>query len=431
MRVLIATWAEKTHFIGMAPLGWALRTAGHEVRVASQPELADVIADTGLTAVPVGSDHLLSHVLAWTRRIGPDQAPGFDLMEDRAEVLTWPHLHRGYRDVLLPLWWKVINESLIDDLVRFCQEWEPDLVIWEPLTYAAPIAAEACGAAHARLPFALDLTARMRAHYLRAMAALPEGERDDVLGRWLGARASRYGAAFSEDLTRGQFTVDYLPRPLRLDLDLHHVPMRYVAYNGRAVVPAWLRTPPERPRVCVSLGTSATDRLGTYAVSVPDLLDALAGLDVEVVATLPHDRRAGLGRVPDNVRLVGYTPLHALLPTCAAMINHGGAGTVCTALLAGVPQLVVPHHMFDEPLLAARLAEAGAGLTLDPAEASGERVRELVLRLLRDPSFGEGARRLRREMESMPTPNQVVPLLEDLTERLRGRAAQSTRTSGT
>ncbi|WP_188193690.1 activator-dependent family glycosyltransferase [Nonomuraea sp. SYSU D8015] len=430
MRVLFATFAEKTHFIGMAPLGWALRTAGHDVRVASQPELAGIIADTGLTAVPVGRDHLLSQVLQWTRRLGPDQAPGFDLMENRPEVLTWDHLRRGYRDVLLPLWWKVINESMIDDLTEFCLSWRPDLVIWEPLTFAAPIAARACGAAHGRLPFALDLTARMRGHYLRVMGEQPPQERDDVLARWLGARVARFGGEFAEELAVGQFTIDYLPPSLRLDVDVRHVPMRYVPYNGRAIVPGWLRVPPERPRVCLSLGTSATDRLGAYAVSVQDLLDGLAELDVEVVATLPAGQRAGLGRVPDNARIVGYTPLHDLMPTCAAMINHGGAGTVLTALASGVPQLVVPHHMFDEPLLARRLAEAEAGVTIEPAEVSGDSVRKQVLRLLDDPSMGAGARALREEMSAMPSPNEIVRELEELAHGPREAAGQTTLTSG-
>ena len=43
MRVLFATYPERTHFLAMVPLAWALRTAGHEVRVASQPTFTDVI----------------------------------------------------------------------------------------------------------------------------------------------------------------------------------------------------------------------------------------------------------------------------------------------------------------------------------------------------------------------------------------------------
>ena len=43
MRVLFAAHAERTHFYSMIPLAWALRTAGHEVYVASQPALTDDI----------------------------------------------------------------------------------------------------------------------------------------------------------------------------------------------------------------------------------------------------------------------------------------------------------------------------------------------------------------------------------------------------
>jgi UDP:flavonoid glycosyltransferase YjiC (YdhE family) len=36
-------------------VAWALRAAGHDVRVAAQPDLADAIVQAGLTAVPVGN----------------------------------------------------------------------------------------------------------------------------------------------------------------------------------------------------------------------------------------------------------------------------------------------------------------------------------------------------------------------------------------
>ena len=44
MRVLVTTAAEKPHFLGLVPLAWALRSAGHEVVVASQPELAGAVS---------------------------------------------------------------------------------------------------------------------------------------------------------------------------------------------------------------------------------------------------------------------------------------------------------------------------------------------------------------------------------------------------
>ncbi len=56
--VLITSLAVEAHFNGAVPLAWALRAAGHEVRVASHPALTESITRAGLTAVPVGTDHV-------------------------------------------------------------------------------------------------------------------------------------------------------------------------------------------------------------------------------------------------------------------------------------------------------------------------------------------------------------------------------------
>ncbi|MFI6507769.1 activator-dependent family glycosyltransferase [Streptosporangium sp. NPDC050855] len=420
MRVLFVSHAERTHFLGMVPLAWALRNAGHEVRVASQPELTGVITGAGLTAVPVGADHMLQQLLTHGDSLDPDAPPPFDMAEDRPERLTWEYLRRGYHDELVPWWWRVVNDPMIGELTAFCRHWRPDLVIWEPATYAGAIAAKACGAAHARMMWSLDLFARMRGHYLRVRREQAPHERD-AMAEWLGARGAKVGVAFSEDMTTGQFTIDHTPASLRLDVPLPYVPLRYIPYNGTAVVPPWLHVPPVKPRVCLTLGTSATERLDGYSVDVQDILTHLADLDVEVVATLPEKQQAELENVPGNVRLVSFVPLHALAPTCSAVIDHGGPGTVFTVASHGVPQLMAPK-LFDEPVLAENLAARGAGLVLHGRDASGPRVREHLLRLLGEPSFAEAAGRLRAEMEAMPTPNELVGELERLTAEHRGRA---------
>jgi glycosyltransferase (activator-dependent family) len=428
MRVLLTSHAEKTHFMSMVPLAWALQAAGHEVRVASQPVLTEVITSAGLTAVPVGRDHLLDAMIEANKTV-PD-APDFELCQIDPDALTWEHVRWGYSDVV-PWWWRVVNDPMIGDLTEFCRQWKPDLVLWEPLTFAGAVAATACGAVHGRLMWSVDVFARMRGHFLRLQAEQPPDKREDVLGRWLGSRVARYGGAFDEVLTSGYFTVDPIPDSLRfdsglgLDLDLRYVQQRYVPYNGPSVVPDWLRQGREsldRPRVALTLGTSAIERFDGYGVSVGELLESLADLDVEVVATLPRRERDVLGgQVPENVRMVAFAPLNALAATCSVVINHGGPGTLFTTLMNSVPQLVVPN-MFDEPLLANWVAAQGAGLSVPPAEVTGERVRAGVERLLGDPSFAVGARDLREQMLALPTPNDVVPELEKLTEAYRDEA---------
>jgi len=56
MRVMFAVYAAKTHFYNMVPLAWALRAAGHEVCVATQPDIVDAVAATGLPVATVGDE---------------------------------------------------------------------------------------------------------------------------------------------------------------------------------------------------------------------------------------------------------------------------------------------------------------------------------------------------------------------------------------
>jgi glycosyltransferase (activator-dependent family) len=418
MRVLFTTYAEKTHFLAMVPLAWAFRTAGHEVAFASQRMFARVINQAGLTAVPVGSDRdpwrLLDANPGWLGDGHLTMNPPYDV-PFRPERATWDYLLAGYREAVT--WWhKLINVPMIPDLVDFARHWRPDLVIWEPLTYAGAVAAKAAGAAHARLIWGVDAFGITRDHFLRLKRE--RGESADPLAEWLGSYAAMYGGDYTEDMVTGHVTIDRLPCSLRMEADLRYLPMRYVPYGGAAVVPDWLRTPPSRPRVTITMGFSATDHFGGYLFGMQDLLDAIGDLDIDIVATVPDKERHRLTRVPPNARLVPYVPLDALVPTCAAVVHHAGPGTLATVALGAVPQLALPMH-FDEPALAGMLAEQGAGLLVDPTEATGEVVRNTLLRLLKEPCFAERAERLRAEILSLPSPNQLVPRLEELAAEYR------------
>ncbi len=192
-----------------------------------------------------------------------------------------------------------------------------------------------------------------------------------------------HGGRFDETVTTGQWSVDQVPGSVQLRLDVTRVPVRYVAYNGRAEVPEWLRTPAERPRVCLTPGISFGDVLGMHLVPIAESIEAMADLDVEVevVATIGDDDVDKLGTLPDNVRAAGFVPLHALAPTCSAVIHHGGFGTWSTAALYGVPQLVVTIRHGDLWAKARRTAEAGAGLLRHATGVTVDSLREDVTRL--------------------------------------------------
>ncbi|WP_328450129.1 activator-dependent family glycosyltransferase [Amycolatopsis sp. NBC_00438] len=419
MRVLFTVSPGTTVFNSMVPLAWALRTAGHDVRVASQPAFADEITQAGLTAVPLGRDLGIPRLLL---AMGMDSAaleearrglPDPYAVLDEPDSTDWDRAHRAFTEVAEGARFETF--AIMSALVGFVRDWEPDLVVWEPFTPAGAIAAKACGAAHARLLYGVDVYAFARQHFL----SIRNG-RNDPLADWLGGYARKYGAEFSEDMTVGQFTIDQIPASLQTESDLHYLRTPYIPYGGAAVVPRWLQLPPQRPRVALTMGLSATGYFSGYTVNVQDILDSLADLDIELVATVAEAEQAKLARIPDNARLVPYVALHALAPTCTAAITHAGFGTLTAFAPYGVPQLTLPFH-FDEPTLGHRLAAQGAGLNLDPTQVTGANVREGVLRLLTEPSFTTAARRLQTEIRALPSPNDLVPEIEALTAKHRTR----------
>jgi glycosyltransferase (activator-dependent family) len=422
MRVLFAVNPSKTTFLYLVPLAWALRTTGHEVRVASQPSFSDTITQAGLTAVPVGRSHDLVRARARTGDVDTDRAgipAPYDAFDDPAKA-TWSYLGPGMAGPGLESH-RYENFPIIAGLADFARSWEPDLVLWEPYCYAGAIAAKACGAAHARLPIGPDIFGSVRQLYRRLAAGQPAAERADPLADWLGSYGRKYGYEFSEDMATGQFSVNQFPPSLRVLADgLDYVHMRHIPYAGPAVVPSWLREPPERPRVAITMGLSATEVYSGYNVPLQEILTALSELDVEVVAQVVESEQGRLGSVPDNTRIVSFVPWHALMPTCSAVVNHGGAATMVTTARESVPQLCLYYH-FDQPTNARKLADQGAGLALHTSEATGDTVRDLVARLLTEPAFRERAGRLRDEILAEPTPGHLVPQLEALTMKHRAR----------
>ncbi|MCM6771876.1 activator-dependent family glycosyltransferase [Nocardia sp. CDC159] len=426
MKVVLTCFAAPTHFYSMVPLAWALRGAGHEVRIVSQPAMAATITGAGLTAVTAGpaewyGDQYAPDVLDAIFPGCLDHVRDFDYTATE----TWTHTGLlAFEHMASAAMWATMNDDpMVDDMVAFARDWRPDLIISETYTFAGSIAARVTGAVGARFNWGPDVALRVRQALLRMSAELPEPYREDPTAEWLSHTLSRYGSSFDEKVITGQFTVDITPPRMRLDTGLHYESLRYIPYNGPAVVPDWLRTPAERPRVCMTLGL--TDRSHGQQVEYLDavlgelgageLFEAVAGLDCEVIATMDPERVAIA--VPDNVRLVGFVPLDALLPTCAAVVHLGGSGTRATAEVHGVPQLMVAEGW--DAVRGNGIQEAGAGLCVPVDKLTGPGLRDGLRALLEDPSFAAGARRLREEIHALPTPVALVPRLEALVDAYR------------
>lgn len=89
--------------------------------------------------------------------------------------------------------------------------------------------------------------------------------------------------------------------------------------------------------------------------------------------------------LPPGVKWLPYVPFRDLLPHAAAVVHHGGIGSMAEALRAGVPQLVVPmaYDQFDN---AARVQSLGVGAMIARHRYRAGAVSKLLQKLLRDES---------------------------------------------
>jgi UDP:flavonoid glycosyltransferase YjiC (YdhE family) len=384
MRVLLTTWGWASHFFPLVQLGWALQSAGHEVRVASQPGLAGAIHNAGLTAVPVGTaadytdsfTDFQSHLARWPRPV------------DMSELLD--KFGAGTLSLYVD-----IAEDMLPGLHEYAVAWRPDLVIHEPTTYAGPIVARSLGVPSVRHIWGMDFT------YL-------SHEYEPVALRKL---TDRFGLSEMDSL--GDVTIDPCPPSLRGDERVPRLSMRYVPYNGPSVVPRWLWEPPARPRVCVTGGTVGGRFEGAAKPFEVRVLDALAGLDAEVVVVNP----IGELEARSGVRVIDRIAMHLLLPTCALVVHSGGGGTILTAINSGTPQVLVPR-MPDHVFNARRLEAAGASRTCFAATETAELLRECVTDVLTAPGHRTRTEELRAEMAAAPSAFTVVDQLAELVKSL-------------
>src|SRR5262245_49323514 len=146
MRVLMTSWAWPTHYFTLVPLGWALRVAGHDVVVAGPPSLGPTIMESGFATVPVGHD---VDAAAMVREFTPKDSD--------TSVSSWRK--KGAQALGM---YTVIADAMVDDLIEFGRTWRPDVIVYEPTTYAGPIAAAVLGVPAIRHLWAGDFTHRAR-----------------------------------------------------------------------------------------------------------------------------------------------------------------------------------------------------------------------------------------------------------------------------
>jgi len=99
--------------------------------------------------------------------------------------------------------------------------------------------------------------------------------------------------------------------------------------------------------------------------------------------------------IPDgpDVLVRGFVPHAEVFPKASVVVHHGGIGTTGQALMAGKPQLVVPHFG-DQPDNAARLVRLGVARSLTSTEYDDRSAAEALKALLSQTYYAEKAEHL-------------------------------------
>lgn len=409
MRVMLMAFPTRTHIYSLAPVGWALKAAGHEVRYVGQrnPKEIDPFLETGLECMWVGGDF----DIARHRQVGAD--PGddpFKLSETRSERLTDDYVKAAY-DTTAGMVHYLNPDRMLNETLRLAKEWKPDLIVWDPLIYTAPLVAEVVGAAQMRMLYAADQNARVHYEYENLRKRSPHESWADPLADWMDEWLQRHGRGFHEDLRFGSASIDPGPACVQFPLDVNYLRVQFVPVNRPLPIPSWVYEKPSRPRVLLTLGVSNRQIHGHEQASVSELLEGLGELDADVIATFSRDQ-TGSVRLPPNIHAESFVPMNEVLASCSAIVHQGGGATIGNAVVNAVPQLLVPGTIWSERASAVAQAERGYGLYVDLEDITAERVHRDVSRMLEEESFKRIATEVRDEMLAEPTLGDVVPRLE-------------------
>ena len=372
------------HINPMVPLALALRDRGHHVRWATGPDAGPRLEAAGIGAVPVGVPWDDNRAALWARYPEIFSLPPAELPDHQ-----FPKLFG-----------EIVPPTMLPGLLEVTVAWQPDLVVHDAADFSGPIAAASIGVPSVTHSFG----ALTPIHRVAAAGELVAG-----LWRSVGLEPRPFGGAYDN------LYLDIYPASMQ-SADMSHVrfrqalrPISYVAREEAEPTGDFAWPEIDKPFVYLTFGTVYRD-----AGALRTAADAIASLDVRLLVTVgPTGDPEALEPQPEHVRVERYVPQSRVFENCNLVVSHAGSGTFLGGLSRGIPQLCLPQGA-DQFLNAEACRRSGAGLVLEPAEASAEAIAVAVIRLLDDGSFRARASTVAAEIAAMPGPDEVAAVLERL-----------------
>ena len=387
-RILFTTIPEKGHINPMIGPAAHLQKRGHEVAFFAACDISEQVGRAGLRTVS-----------GLPPAPPPADANRGQTFARQVRAAAWL---RGWIKRLLV----DAAESQIKPLAAAITESRPDILVTDPMIYAAAIAAHGAGVPWVALSNSLN-------------PVLDDSVQSDLLETvaWLaaerGALFERHGMKITCrgcDMLSPALTIAFTTREF-IGRDVPGVEM-----VGPSIPPTvrgdetdfpWEQLHNNRPVVYLSFGSQIYHQPEIFRLA----MEATRELDVQLVI-VANRLHGALGDLPAHVLTCHYAPQLALLPRVNVCITHGGANSVMEALHFGVPMLISPvcNDQFHQ---AHFLARSGAGLVLDLHRAAVGELRTAIERLLVDADMRASVKRIATSYQS-----DGAARAADLIERL-------------
>jgi zeaxanthin glucosyltransferase len=293
---------------------------------------------------------------------------------------------------------------------RAIEAYRPDVMVVDQHTLAGAIVARRHGLCWASLaPGSMELTRPYRA--LPKVDAWISGHCAALCGEAGLSRDETFDPRFSPYLVLACTTAALTGSVAFPD----HFALVGPMLAGRAPGPPfpWDRLHPGRRLVLVTVGTLSTEMAKDFYARAVAALRPLADR-VQAIVVAPAGT---LLDPPPHVLVMPQVPLLELMPYLDAVVCHGGMNTVGEALAHGVPLVIAPIR-HDQPVTAAQVVRAGAGIRVRFARVRAEQLRAAITTVLDDPAYRHAARRVSQSFAAAGGAARAAERLEQLARPL-------------
>ena len=192
-------------------------------------------------------------------------------------------------------------------------------------------------------------------------------------------------------------------------LQFHHTGPFHDGKGREKVDFPWQRLTGE-PLIYASMGTRMNGRAEVFRTIVAAVAKH-KGLQL-VLSLGDQVNPEQIEPAPSNAIIVKRAPQLELLKQTSVCITHAGLNTVLESLAQGVPQVAIPVS-YDQPGVAARIADKKAGVVTSLDKLTADHLSTLLNEVLNDSTYRDNARKLQKAIAKANGLSVAADLVEE------------------